>query len=814
MNTLQTIDQIESWNEHYIFSTLINCFLKEHTCWHRFFHTPLYDEALAAYMNESGNRKLLKIKHTDSSLEIYCPVRYYSPSGRHSFNFPIISRDTTTEVISEIGIAEFVAFIETINGQKDTVLARRIEDSRCNSLTVLKEAISSGTIKIFNKANQSFIESEQSLVLGHQMHPVAKSRLGFTKEELLKYSPECRQEFQLHYFLVNPELVDERSTRELLPSSQYKDQLLNSTGTSEEVKEIVHRTKYKTIPVHPWEANYLLKDPDVKQLIVSGDIKYIGEAGPLYTPTSSVRTLYSEASPFMLKFSLHVKITNSERINLERELHRGYDISRLLKTSWGENLAKEFPEIEFVSDPGFSSVRNRAGELIEGFNTVVRNNPFTGVHSGRNVSLIASLSQDGILQENSRLTQIISQLADNLDITIEEASRKWFARYLRVTIVPLVAIYNKYGLACEAHQQNVLIEMDQLGFPVKLLFRDNQGYFFREGKAEMLTALVPDIAAMSMSIVPEDMIHPKYTYYILYNNILGIVNAFGTNKLIDEYVLFDILVDELQKLKVADDTGFVEYLLNSRDWYLKGNMLTTLQNMDEARQPIENPAVYVDYPNPLLYKFFCKNLIKPETNDVLFTRYFSKHDIAVTVRPFSPEQHLTMLHGWFNQEHTKAFWKMDGPIRQLEEFYIMLMSADHSHSFIGEVNGEPTFTIEPYWPMRDTVGKYYEADPSDYGAHLLISPVDKNRKFTMELGQVVMEFIFRQPVVGKCIGEADVNAKPMHMLVTRLGFKFQKVLNMPHKNANLTFCEREWYLEKFPDAEILSDNRLQVVDGK
>jgi len=802
MNTQATINK-KQWSTNYVFSTIINCFLKEHTCWHQFNHVPRYDEVLASYMNESGNFEWIKIKDSSSEKEIYCAVDYYSPTGRHVFRFPIMSRNSREEALVPISIHTFIAFVEQINNAENSVLAERVEDSRMNIMTYLNDAEQKGKLSNINKPIQSFIEAEQSLLLGHQMHPVAKSRTGFNEASLIQYSPESSESFQLHYFLAAPQIVNEQSTLDVPVSQVLRETLLNDSVTSETIKDLIKNNKNTIIPCHPWEALYLMNDAQVQKLLLKGDLKYLGEAGPLFTPTSSVRTVYSKDFPYMFKFSLHVKITNSERVNLERELWRGYDISRLMKTAWGENLAADYPQLEFVSDPGFFMIKGEDGEWIEGFNTVIRINSFYKEDANRNVSLIAGLSQDGIYDQSARIKNIIEKISKNTDVTIEEASVNWMRKYVHVSILPLIGIYNQYGLACEAHQQNVLLEMDAIGYPSKLLFRDNQGYFFRDGKAGELLSYVPDLAERSMSIVPEEMIHPKYTYYILYNNILGLINAFGVNKLISEYALLDVVAEELEVIKLHDSTGFVHYMLNARDWYLKSNLVTTIRNMDEARQPIENPAVYSDYPNPFMYRYFCAGLIKPQTKDILYTKYFPEQEIMITLRAFDMSKDLSMLHEWFNMEHTKAFWKMDGPIRELEEFYIMLMDAEHSHALVGEINGEPTFTMEPYWPMRDAVGKYYDALPTDYGAHLLIAPTDKNKKYTMQLSQVVMEYIFNQPEVGKCIGEADINAKPMHMLVTRLGFKFQKVLHMAHKTANLTFCERDWYKEKFPQANIL-----------
>lgn len=58
-----------------------------------------------------------------------------------------------------------------------------------------------------NTADFTFIEAEQSLLLGHLLHPTPKSRQGMKEEEEKIFSPELKGEFQLHYFKAHASLV-------------------------------------------------------------------------------------------------------------------------------------------------------------------------------------------------------------------------------------------------------------------------------------------------------------------------------------------------------------------------------------------------------------------------------------------------------------------------------------------------------------------------------------------------------------------------------------------------------------------------------
>ncbi|KIA93455.1 IucA/IucC family protein [Pedobacter kyungheensis] len=808
-NTLDSI-KLQQISEETNFNALLNSYCREFTNWTRYAGIPKYDAPLADYLVTATDRLHIRFDFSNIGYEVYAPLKFYADSGRHIFNFPVIARNIETDAIASIDIYRFMELaVQFSAAEFPDAAADVVKERLSNSVENLQKFLSffQQNGKPVNFAKMNFIAAEQSLFLGHNAHPLPKGRSGFNSdEELFKYSPETKGSFQLSYFLIAPANITEKNAEGFDITDLFRIELSESAN-AETIALLDQYPDHKVVPMHPWEAGYLLNQSAVQAMQAEKLLFYLGQFGEAYTPTSSVRTVYNVASDWMLKFSLHVKITNSQRVNLVRELHRGYDVSKLLKTTLGKAAKAEFPEIEFITDPAFITV-NYQGQNIDGFNISIRHNPFKGEEAEKNVTLLAALCQDGLLGQKPRLVHVIEEASINKNKSLAHTAVNWFKQYLHLCVAPIVGLYNHYGMAFEFHQQNVMVELDKDFYPAKLYFRDNQGYFFSDSKAEALQKAYPEIAAESGSIVPNEYIIPKLTYYLLINNILGVVNALASNGLADEKTLIDLVYLEFKQFENSDTTGLVDYIINRRSWEVKGNLLTNLCNIDEASAPIDNPAIYREFPNPLSKYLFAENLIKPQTKEVLYSRYFPKEDVTINIRPFDIDRDLEMVHDWFNQEHAKPIWKMDGPIKGLELFYRTLLPNDASHSFIGEINGEPTFTIEPYWPMRDGVGACYEALTTDYGAHLLIAPTDKDKKYSFETGQALMDFIFEQKEVGKCIGEAAVESRAMHIFVTRLGFKLEKVIQMPYKKANLTFCYRDWYWEKFPEAKAYAQAKL------
>ncbi len=803
----------ESISHQLTFASLINCYLREFENHSLYNMIPHHDPELADYMIKSGNERLIKIELLKTGVEVYCPISYYSATGRHVFKFPIVHRKNVQERILPLSCLDFAQLFLDENNHtkvelsahfKSDIFLYRLKDTIRNLSSILnyriledKNLLNISALKI------PFIEAEQALILGHSMHPLAKNRLGFDADDFFRYSPEFNKSFRIFYFLAHPSIVLEQSAKDISAGEFVKQHLLKTVLPSSLVEAIEKNKDWKVIPMHPWQAGYMLKQNVTKELLKSNLLIELGEAGEKeFFATSSVRTVYAKHSDFMYKFSLNVQVTNAERINLPKELYAGTEISKLFSSSWGKNLIAEFPDFCCITDPAFITLSYN-GSIINGFSTTLRSNPFT--NGNENVTPAASLCQDGIAGIPNRLTHIVRTYAAKHEISVGHASKKWFTRYLDILLDPVVKIYNVYGLAIEAHQQNIAVGLDDDGFPKKIYYRDNQGYFIRESFSETVKALIPDFGIKSECIIPDSFIPAKYTYYLLINNIFGFINTMGTNGLISENELIIQVYERLKLLELIDNTGLVKYILESRSWEAKGNLLMRLNDLHEDRMPIDKPALFIEYLNPfMLLNYFCKEIISPEGSEIKFSRYFPKSNYTLDMRPFDMRQDLEVIHDWVNRDYAKKFWQMDGPIQTLEAFYIKNCCCDYSSSFIGLINGEHAFLIEPYWPMREPVGKYYDAKPDDYGFHIMVKPpTAATTSLLINTFRTALEYMFTLPRLGRVIGEADHKNAKLDALTRLVGYKLQEVITMPEKQANLTICTRESYCDTFPEMRSL-----------
>jgi hypothetical protein len=114
--------------------------------------------------------------------------------------------------------------------------------------------------------------------------------------------------------------------------------------------------------------------------------------------------------------------------------------------------------------------------------------------------------------------------------------------------------------------------------------------------------------------------------------------------------------------------------------------------------------------------------------------------------------------------------------------------------YIGKFNNNVAFLLECYNPEDDIVGKYYESQKGDKGMHILVAPSEKPiPNFTWNIFTVILDFIFSDGKNQRIVVEPDARNHKIHLLNKRAGFVFQRVLDLPHKQAHLEFCTREDY---------------------
>lgn len=436
------------------------------------------------------------------------------------------------------------------------------------------------------ESKQCFIDSEQSLLYGHWFHPTPKSRQGMAYWQHSLYAPELKGRFQLHYFLVHHDLVEHGSLLESSACELVAQDVGAPSFRNNDQNWIV-------FPMHPLQAQYLLKHTSVIKAMEQGLIKDIGPAGKLFSATSSIRTVTSESGKWMYKFSIPVKVTNSLRLNRRHELQAGMLVATLLHHSETLRINKGF---HMIGDPAYMTVR-LPGMEESGFETIIRENPFQD--GGAGVTSIAALTQDPLPGYDSKLAGLMKKVAVRECLPISTVSIHWFKHYIDVAVRPLIHLYDELGLALEAHQQNSLLNVYS-GYPSAFYYRDNQGYYLANSYKDALLAKEPKLKDVDGLFYKDALIDDRFAYYLILNQVFSLICRFGVDGLQEEAVLLEVLRSALAELEVTlvgAGKRFVQGLLGNEQLACKANLLTRFHDVDELAEELEQ-AVYTSIKNP------------------------------------------------------------------------------------------------------------------------------------------------------------------------------------------------------------------------
>lgn len=520
------------------------------------------------------------------------PVRYFSPTQHHQYRFPatlIQNNSDDGDAVTFDQLVDLILEKPSVKGSLDAdTLARfkqRVLESHAHTWQAIDLRHSWANLR---DKPLTFADAEQALLVGHAFHPAPKSHEPFNETEARRYLPDFASRFPLRWFAVESTLVAGDSLNVSL-----RERLLRFAAQS--APELLgHFTDTRwLLPMHPWQADYLLEQDWCQRLAENGSLQDLGEAGAQWLPTSSSRSLYSETNSDMIKFSLSVRLTNSVRTLSVKEVKRGMRLARLAKTERWQDLQARYPTMRVMQEDGWAGLRDESGVIQEESLMALRVNLLFDTPDTQ-TNVLVSLTQAAPDGGDSLLASAVRRLSQRLDLPLAQAARCWLDAYCDRVLLPLFSAEADYGLVLLAHQQNILVEMQQ-DFPVGLIYRDCQGSAWTEGADAWLKEAGETEVENRFG---ESQLLRYFPYYLLLNSTLAVTAALAAAGFDSEENLMSRVSDALAELRrTAKQTRCLDYVLDSPTWNCKGNFFCYLHDRNE--NTIADPAViYFDFSNP------------------------------------------------------------------------------------------------------------------------------------------------------------------------------------------------------------------------
>ncbi|MBO1501503.1 IucA/IucC family siderophore biosynthesis protein [Serratia proteamaculans] len=527
------------------------------------------------------------------SQAIRIALRHISPTQHHQYRFPAYLHQQDDGAGVALSVEQLISLIlekPAVRGElSDDVVARfrqRVLESHGNTQQAIDIRLDWPALR---DKPLNFAQAEQGLLVGHAFHPAPKSHEPFNQQQARRYLPDFGASFPLRWFAVDKRQLCGDSLNLTL------QQRLQRFAAESAPQLLAHFSDdVWLLPMHPWQADHLLTQSWCQDLVAQGLLHDLGEAGERWLPTSSSRSLYSASNRDMIKFSLSVRLTNSVRTLSVKEVKRGIRLARLAQTSRWQQLQARYPTFRVMQEDGWASLRSADGTIQEESLMALRDNLlFDQPQSQTNV--LVTLTQAAPDGGDSLLAAAVRRLASRLNLPLQQAAHIWLDAYCQQVLLPLFSTEADYGLVLLAHQQNILVEMQQ-DLPIGMLYRDCQGSGFTRDAGPWLEEIGEADAENRFS---EQQLLRYFPYYLLVNSSLAVTAALAAAGFDSEEQLMARVRDALSGLRAsAKNTLCLDYVLDNSHWNCKGNFFCYLHDHNE--NTIVDPAViYFDFVNPL-----------------------------------------------------------------------------------------------------------------------------------------------------------------------------------------------------------------------
>lgn len=523
-------------------------------------------------------------------------ITYFSEFGHHHYGekfWEVRSDHTIIPVESVIRLAELILGEigrDSESGNQEELLSQ-IENSMEKTALYLENALDQSPADGFNLDREERLRwMEQRLLFGHPFHPTPKSSEGFTNEDLQKYAPELQASFPLHFFAIHPDWIEEDWTNEIALTNEQ----LFPSEVCRQFKDLLSEG-YRLFPMHPWQAEYVLKFDVWKKGIKQGKIVNLNQLGPDVFPTSSVRTVWSPHFPYTLKLPLHVRITHFVRENTPEQVERSIDASRVvthLRKTW------KYPSLSILAEIG--SLKFRPPKSIDATNyplaasnVLLREN--ADLSGGRVPMVVASLLECWPNQSEPPMFAAIRQAVNVPNGKIPgQKLAEWLRKYLDITLMPLLDLFANDGVSLEAHVQNSMVHLEE-GWPSHFYVRDMEGVSIDKeiarSKGYDNGLLSPD----SPVLYTEEKAWERLQYYFIVNHLGHLLYVLSYYGEWSEKEAWEIVRQQLEKKKYSCSSRMrmvIDRLLQAPTIRVKANLISRFQNRADT-------AIYLDLPNPM-----------------------------------------------------------------------------------------------------------------------------------------------------------------------------------------------------------------------
>ena len=450
---------------------------------------------------------------------------------------------------------------------------------------------------------------EQWASQGHPHHPCNKTKLGFSQQEVLSYSPEFSPTVTVIMAAIhkhiskcemeNPDLSYQQWFRQQFPAlhTAWKNELQNIS---------LDHKDYLPLFIHPWQANHIIKKLFNDEL-KSNNLILLENVVLNTQPSLSFRTLYPlDPNQLQLKLPVSIQATSAMRTVSPASVHNSPQISGVIRkilsveTKIANKLVVLLDSVGLRINKGNPDTDKQLSILYRDNMNHITNEKETAV-------VTAALFQQSPINTCPLLIEMVDSLKTHITVI------DYFHLFSKNLIAPYLTLYLKYGIGLEAHQQNTFIVFSN-NFPIKSVYRDLGGIRIHSptlSKRGYSLQAFPNSATITnnlaevrnkvihtlfQSILGESIIHLSLHYsipetelwHIVYENVISTMTQLESEGACHHVPL------EVEKKAIINDDWPIKSLLTMR---LNNTYSTYIYNKTDNPLKVCSHVIKVQDPN-------------------------------------------------------------------------------------------------------------------------------------------------------------------------------------------------------------------------
>ena len=374
--------------------------------------------------------------------------------------------------------------------------------------------------------------SESLIFEGHPTHPLTKTKLPLSMEEVRTYSPEFEKIINLKVMLIHNEYVNVTTIldhsqfilNEVIP--EYLDELHTFMNDRERLLK-----DYKVILVHPWQYEHTIRNK-FKEWLQS----HILISTPFHVPskaTSSFRTMSLINHPYHVKLPVNVQATSAVRTVSPETTIDGPKLSQALHRE-----LNQYTQLDVVLEPYGLFAKTDSDDARQ-LACIIREKPF--IKNDGILLVTGALVNKNVVDNEITVDSYLKWINDDIN---QHTIHQFMRNYTRQLVTPLLALIQDYGIALEAHMQNTLVHLGPK-YQIQFIVRDLGGSRI---DIKTLSQRLKHIEVENKSLLADSIeeVIMKFQHAVVQNQLAELIFHFKKYEFIKEEELFNIIQEEIE----------------------------------------------------------------------------------------------------------------------------------------------------------------------------------------------------------------------------------------------------------------------------